>query len=194
MDIRFHEEILCHLNRSAQDPDYFECYAFKPLLRVVQEPVTKLNDSYGRRKEVLKKEVVKGFLSKDKIKYQKALALQKLRSDPDGVFMDVKYHFAWNVIYRRPVFSPKNDVANFANDFFSECIELGGDFVNLLWLASDHIHLYVDSNGESSVETMVQEIKRFSEEAIQERCFRLTEEPDIESKIWDAAYFSETLG
>jgi REP element-mobilizing transposase RayT len=174
--------------------DYFECYAFKPALRVVREPGSMVNDSYGRRKEVLKTESIKGFLSTDTIKYQKALALQKLTNDPDGVFLDIKYHFAWNVVYRRPVFSPKNDIAKFTCDFFSKCIELGGDFVNLLWLASDHIHLYVDSNGESSVETMVQKIKRSSEEAILKRFFHLTGQPGTESKIWDAAYFSETIG
>ena len=182
------------MNRSTQDPNDFECYAFKPLLRIIHGPGTKVNDSYSPRKQVLKRESVKRFLSTDRIKYKKAVALQKLKSDPDGVFLDIKYHFAWNVIQRRPLFSPGNDIANFTYGFFSKSIELEGDFVNLLWLAPDHVHLCVDSNGESSVDTVIKEIKRFSEEAILERFFHLTEQPDTEFKIWDAAYFSETIG
>jgi REP element-mobilizing transposase RayT len=193
-DIRFHEEVLCDLNRSAQDLNHFECFAFRPLLRVVDKQGTEADDPYGRRKESLQRETVERFLSTDRMKYQKALALQKLRSDPDHVFLDIKYHFAWNVIHRRPVFSPRNDIAKFTYEVFSKSIELGGDFVSLLWLASDHIHLYVDSNGQSSVETMVEEIKRLSEEAILERFFHLAKRSETESKIWDTAYFSETIG
>jgi REP element-mobilizing transposase RayT len=164
------------------------------LLRVIGGPGTEPNGPYGRRRKRLQRETVQSFLSTDRIEYQRALALQRLRSDPDHVFLDIKYHFAWNVIHRRPVFSPRNDIAEFAYEVFSKSIELNGDFVNLLWLASDHIHLYVDSNGQSSVETMVVEIKRLSEEAILERFFHLTKPPETESKIWDTAYFSETIG
>lgn len=39
-----------------------------------------------------------------KIKYKKALALQKLERDSDGVYVELKYHFVWNIINRRPVF------------------------------------------------------------------------------------------
>jgi REP element-mobilizing transposase RayT len=193
LDIGFREEVLCQLNRVAQDLNYFQCHAYKPVLRLVHKPGTQVNDLYGRREQVLKSQSVERFLSTDTIGYKKAVALQKLSTDPGGVFLDIKYHFAWNVIHRRPVFSPKNDIANFTYDLFSKPIELGGDFVNLLWLASDHIHLHVDSNGDRSVETVVKEIKRFSEKAIFEKFFRQTEHPDTESTIWDTAYFSETM-
>jgi hypothetical protein len=52
----------------------------------------------------------------------------------------------------------------------------------------------VESDGELSVETMTQEIKRFSQDAI------LGELTDIEDRfaagmsIWDVAYFTETVG
>jgi hypothetical protein len=60
--------------RSTQDTDYFECYAFKPTLRVVRKPEIEVNDLCGRRKEVLKTESVRKFLSTDTIKSQKAFA------------------------------------------------------------------------------------------------------------------------
>ena len=55
------------------------------------------------------------------------------------------------------------------------------------------IHLYVESDGTHSVDTMIREIKRFSNNAI-------LSNPGIKSKldegseIWDLAYFSQTVG
>lgn len=66
--------------------------------------------------------------------------------------------------------------------------------MSLLWLAPDHIHVHVDSDGERSVETMVQDIKRFSENAILARFVDIKGKLDKKIGIWDAAYFSETIG
>jgi hypothetical protein len=37
---------------------------------------------------------------------------------------------------------------SFINEIFSKCNELAGGFIRLLWLAPDHLHLYVESDGE----------------------------------------------
>lgn len=34
-DLSFKEEVLCDLNRSIQNPTFFECYAFQPLLKLI---------------------------------------------------------------------------------------------------------------------------------------------------------------
>jgi len=151
---------------------------------------TNLHDGH---QESLEKESIQKFLQSDKIKYQKALALQKLKDDPNGVFIDIKYHFAWNVIHRKPVFKPTNETFDFFYDTFLKCNDLVGAFVSLLWLAPDHVHLYVNSDGERSVETMVQEIKRYSNKAI------LSGLNDIKERLngidlWDVSYFSQTIG
>ena len=134
------------------------------------------------------------LLNSDKIKYKRALARQKLGRDPDGVYVQLKYHFTWNVTQRMPVFNPISNFINFIHDTFLVCSERVGGFVDLLYLAPDHIHIYVESDGELSVEDMVLEIKDFSNDAI------LTEPSDIKEKfegdigIWDEAYFAETVG
>jgi REP element-mobilizing transposase RayT len=177
---------------SLQDPAAFKCHAFQPILKLVDRTnKTSLNAS---PKEPLKTKSITRFLQSDKIKYNKALALQKLNSDPEGVFIDVKYHFAWNVTHRMPVFNPDNNLSDFVHDTFLNCSELVGGFVSLLWLAPDHVHLYVNSDGESSVETMVKEIKQFSKNAILEKFIDIKEKFDKGIEIWDAAYFSETIG
>ena len=46
--------------------------------------------------------------------------------------------------------------------------EAVGGFVSLLWLAPEHLHLYVESNEETSIETIVQEMKHRSSSVILE--------------------------
>ena len=106
-----------------------------------------------------------------KIKHKKALVLQKMERDPDGVYVELKYHFVWNVINRRPVFHLTDDIFNDIYDIFLRCSELVGGFVNLLWLASDHLHLYVESDGELSVDQMVQ--KKMSSGSCGYRWYRM---------------------
>lgn len=193
-DIEFQEEVLCYLNRCIQEPADFKCHASQPLLKLVDSSGTKQRALYARSKEPLKAESITRFLQAAKIKYKRALALQKLNSDPEGVFIDIRYHFAWNVTHRKPVLDLDNDIFDFLNGAFSNCNELVGGFVSLLWLAPDHIHVHVDSDGERSVETMVQDIKRFSENAILARFVDIKGKLDKKIGIWDAAYFSETIG
>lgn len=192
-EIHLSEAILCHLNRSTQERSDFQCYAFQPLLKAVIPYGHEGLDSFDHTKKGAGNEPFPRWLSSDTIKYQKALALQKLNRDPEGVFEDLKYHFAWNVVYRRPVFSPPEDYLSFIGNIFFKCSELIGGFVNLITLALDHVHVYVESDGTHSVDTMIREIKRFSNNAI-------LSNPGIRSKLderaemWDVAYFSQTVG
>jgi REP element-mobilizing transposase RayT len=93
-----------------------------------------------------------------------------------------------------PVFNPINNFIDFVHDTFLACSERVGGFVNLLCLAPDHVHLYVESDGELSVEEMVHKIKRFSNNAILEEFSFVREKFIGDAKIWDEAYFVETIG
>ncbi|MCD4786629.1 MAG: IS200/IS605 family transposase [Desulfobacterales bacterium] len=194
-DLEFQENVLCHLNRCIQNPAVFECYAFQPALKLV--------GSSDQEFPSLPNSVVKdnspqnGFhelLDSDKIKYQRALALQRLSRDPDSVFVELKYHFAWNVIYRKPVFALPANIFDFVCDTFSKCSEIVGGLVDLLWLAPDHLHLYVESDGSNSVETIAQEMKRVSAAAILAEFGDLKASLDAQKELWDKAYFVETIG
>lgn len=191
-NLEFDEAVLCHLNRCMQDPVEFTCYAFQPMLKLVGTIGQKAEDLTEPPKEHPKREF--NLLRSDRIKYKRALALQKLSRNPDDVFMELKYHFAWNVVYRRPVFMPISDFFDFVDETFMECGDLIGGFATLLYLASDHVHLHVESDGELSVEEMVQEMKQYSSDAILTEFSELKETFDQGSDIWDETYFAETVG
>ena len=193
-ELKFDECVLCDLNRLMQAPHSFQCYAYQPVLAIVNPSETKTPDFSGGLKRIQNQEFFLKYLRSDKMKYKKALALQKLNDDPDGVFMELKYHFAWNVIHRKPIFRLSSDIFDFVYDRSLKCSELVGGFVNLLWLAPDHIHLYVESDGGLSVETMVNEIKEYLKDGILSELTAIKDKLGTESIIWDETYFSETIG
>ena len=109
-DLKFHEDILCYLNRCVQDPLNFKCHAFQPIFKLVAPAVNKVSKSSNHTTYNLPRKSIQELLKSDKIKYEKTLALQKLKRDPDGEFMELKYHLVWNVIYRKPVFIPDDSI------------------------------------------------------------------------------------
>ena len=193
-DIKFEEEILCHLNRCIQKPSEFKCHAFQPALKLVDSLDPKGQKPSVLSRKNLRPESIKKFLQSDKVKYQRALAVQRLIYDPDGVFMNLKYHFSWNAIHRTPLLSSNTDIIDLIYDSFFRCSERIGESVNLLWLAPDHIHIYVETDGERPVEEIVQEIKRVSQEIVFTKYSSTMKELQLDNHIWDEAYFAETLG
>ena len=193
-DLEFQENVLCHLNRCIQNPAVFECYAFQPALKLVGASDREISSSPNCIKDNSPQNDFQELLDSDKIKYQRALALQRLGRDPDSVFIELKHHFVWNVIYRKPVFAHPADIFDFVSDTFSKCSEIVGGFVDLLWLAPDHLHLYVESDGSNSVETIAQEIKRVSAAAILAEFGDLNASLGTQKDLWDKAYFVESIG
>jgi REP element-mobilizing transposase RayT len=82
----------------------------------------------------------------------------------------------------------------FISHTITACSETVGGFTSLLWLAPDHIHLYVESDGGVSPEKMAQGLKRLSEAPILERFPDLIVSPAMEAGLWDEVCFVETIG
>ena len=61
-------------------------------------------------------------------------------------------------------------------------------------MAPDHIHVYVESDEELSVEKIAHRIKRFSNEAILKKFPYIKDTFGEGAGIWDEAYFVETIG
>lgn len=191
--IDFYESVLCDLNRSVQEPADFLCHAFQPILKLArpaEEKESHIPVSLGGISRIGR---FNEMLSSEKYKYQKALALQKHERDPDHVFMNLKYHFAWNVIHRRSLFILSEDYSAFVHDIFFRCRELVGGFSSLIWLAPDHIHVYVESDGDESPDTLVKGMKEFSRKNILREFSDLKGKIDPEMSLWDEAYFVETV-
>jgi REP element-mobilizing transposase RayT len=189
--LSFQEKVFCDLNRSIQNPIFFECHAFQPLLKLVAPSGQETWPEPNVRSEKI---IIEKLLDSDKVKYQRALALQRLTRNPDDVMLDIKYHFAWNVIGRKSAFAEPAPMVDFISNTFTTCSEAVGGFTSLLWLAPDHIHLCVESDGAVSPDNMAQKLKRLSEAPILERFPDLIASPDVETGLWDEAYFVETIG
>ena len=188
-EVGFPESILCDLNRSVQETGGFQCHAYRPALRLVGALE---KETSGQ--DMSSEDTFKELFQSDKIKYERALALQKLQRDPDMITVQLKYHLVWNVSHRRPVFAPANDFIDLVHDAFLETSEAARGFVNLLYLAPDHVHVYVESDGERSVEAMANDIKRLSAQTILEKFPPLRDALGARIKIWVRAYFVETVG
>ncbi len=191
--LAFEELVLCDLNRCVQEATGFECHAFQLTLKLVGSPGKQMDDLDIDLPAAGEKVALSELLDWDKIGYERALALQKLDRDPDFVYVQLKYQFAWNVSLRRSVFKPVNDFIDFVNATFLSCSEMVDGYVQLLYLAPDHVHLFVESNGDLSPEDITTKIKQYSNNTILEKFPSVIDNLDVDTGIWDKAYFVETM-
>ena len=193
-DLGFAESILCHLNWSVKDQGDFVCYAFRQKLAVVEKSAAKAASKDVATADSCRSAEIKRLVDSDKFKYKKALAVQRLNRDPDEIYLDLKYHFVWNVLYRRPVFEKSVDCFDFISDLFLTCGDMVGGYAQLLWLAPDHVHIYVVTDGRESVDTIIRKLKQYSGKAIIDNFPEVSKKINHKKRLWDKAYFSETIG
>ena len=194
LDLRISESLLCHLNRCVQANDKFICHAFRQKLINVNKPTTEKAGIEISPADSFRADKIKKLLDSDKSKYRNALAVQRLHRDPDGVYLDLKYHFAWNVMCRRALFEKSSDYFDFISDLFLTCGDLVGGYAQLLWLAPDHVHIYVVTDGRDPVETVIRKLKQHSGKAIIDNFPEAAKKLNPKNRLWDKAYFSETIG
>jgi REP element-mobilizing transposase RayT len=166
----------------------FECHAFKPVSTPAVSLVSGARPLLDEQKDGAAPAGYEALLNSDRFKYRRTLAVQRIQRDPDSVYMELKYHVAWNVVSRKPVFVHPADVVDVIDHAFLDCGELVGGFVSLLWLAPDHIHFYIESDGEKSIDTIAQYLKRVSANALNKTT------GGVNRRIWDKVYFAETVG
>jgi len=90
-DLSFQAEVLCYLNRSTQNSSAFEFHAFQPLLKLT---VSSGQQTRPKPKAQPAEIILDKLFDSDKLKYERALALQKLAGDPEDVMLEIKHHFA----------------------------------------------------------------------------------------------------
>jgi REP element-mobilizing transposase RayT len=95
---------------------------------------------------------------------------------------------------RKPLFKNPEDDINNIQDAFSTFGGLAGDVVSVLWLAPDHMHLYVESDGEKSIDAVIRKLKRVSEAAINKNRSKRESFHKADRMTWDNVYFVETIG
>ena len=65
---------------------------------------------------------------------------------------------------------------------------------HLLWLAPDHLHVYIESDGGKSIGAIIRKIKSFLTKEILANFQEIIKIFDQKGDLWDKAYFAETLG
>jgi len=194
-DLEFDELVLCDLNRAAQERGEFVCGAFRPKLQVVGEfSGIEPGNSRPSRRPRLREEVLLDRLESEQLRADRQRMCEQLRRDVDATYVELRYHFAWNVARRAPVFRQVDDCFRVVYDSFIRCSETVGGFASLLWLAPDHVHVYVESNGEKTVEEIHRQLKCCSADYLAKRLPPTGLEILPGEAIWDDAYFVETVG
>jgi REP element-mobilizing transposase RayT len=194
-DLRFDTTILCDLNRSVQQgTNEFKCYAFEPKLSLVTtETQSQPNDIHQQSTPANKAAVVTQMMS-DRMKYRKALALQKLARNPDEEIIELKYHYVWNVAERRPLFADGKESFERVYDALINPSIPSVLCAALIWLAPDHVHVYCESDGSDSPESVMHALKQVIEASVKKKPLDVTAGLGNHWNLWDEGYFVETIG
>ena len=187
-DLSIPESVLCDLNRTVQSSaNEFYCHAFQPMLNMVipqNKQIPNLAEN-GKKQN--------GSFLSDKTKYQIALYLQKLNKDPDFVFAYLKYHVLWNVFQREKAFPESPDLMESISVIFKNSMKQADTMVLPLWIAPDHVHVYVETSGKISIDKMIRKIKKATEQKLI-RCLKGVNRRNFETLLWDDSYFVESIG
>ena len=182
-DLNFSETILCELNRSVQQGgDTFKCDAFRPKLSVVNRDDTE----QSRAEDV--SENTEGMSLKEK--WFKAYAVQQLEMNPDLIYANLRFHVVVSTTQRIKLFS--NQHVDQIDEIFNQAeFPFDNTNVHLLCLAPDHIHLYVESSPDYSLDEIVHAVMEYSEREIP---IQLPELQQNSQLLWERSYFSEGIG
>jgi len=182
-DVQFAEQVLCDLVREGQsEKQPFRCAAFLPALSVVRHDETEaLHMEEGSEDTV-------NISPKDK--WFRAYAVQQLSLHPALIDFTIRYHVVLSTRQRTNVFAsehrePMADMVRQAAVPFEQTT------AHVLWLASDHLHLYLDATPDYALDEIVHAIMDDLEHAMTHLFPAL---PHSNQPVWERAYFAEGIG
>ncbi len=181
-DIQFPEQRLCDLVREGQsEKQPFRCAAFRPALSVVHRDHTE-----ARHMEEGSEDTV-NMSPKDK--WFRAYAVQQLGSNPDLIDFTIRYHVILCTRQRVNIFSSEHDEP-MADLVRQAALSFEQTTAHVLWLASDHLHLYIDATPDYALDEIVYAIMDDLErETRQFPALQHSNQP-----IWERVYFAEGIG
>lgn len=156
-DVQFPEAILCDLVRDDErDEQAFHCAAFRPTLSVVHRDET----AASPMEEVLGDTVSMS----PKEKWFRAYAVQQLGINPDLISFTIRYHVVFSTRQRTKVFAREH--LESMTDLVREAVfPFEQTTVYVVWLASDHLHLYIDATPDDALDEIVDAIREHLEHA-----------------------------
>ena len=181
----FSEEVLCYLARNGSEHESLtECGAYRPKLTLATSKQHNSIPSENRKND--------DSGATDKDKWFRAYSKQQLQLNPDEIHFKLQFHVCLisqkrNIIFLNPseyLEGIQDIVHQISNSFENTQIEV-------LWLSSDHIHLYVNTTPDYSLDEIVDKLIKISEKEIQSRYPAVVKEFN---DVWEAGYFAETIG
>jgi REP element-mobilizing transposase RayT len=124
-----------------------------------------------------------------KDKWFRAYAVQQLSFHPDLIDFTIRYHVVLSTRQRVNVFSsehrePMADLVRQAALPFEQTT------VHVLWLAADHLHLYIDATPDYALDEIVHAMREYLErETRQFPALQPSHQP-----VWERAYYAESIG
>src|SRR5882762_9171891 len=182
-DVQFLEQVLCDLVREGQsDKQPFRCAAFRPALAVVRHDEIEASPLEEGSEETV------SMSPKDK--WFRAYAVQQLNLSPDLIDFTIQYHV---------VLSPRQRVNVFASEHREQIADMVRQAAlpfeqttaHVLWLASDHLHLYIDATPDYALDEIVHAIRDHLEHAMMHL---FSEWQHSHQPVWEQAYFAESIG
>src|SRR5215831_13986460 len=182
-DVQFPEKILCNLVREVQsEKQSFRCAAFRPALSVVRH-----DEIEARPMEEGSEDTVK---MSPKDKWFRAYAVQQLSFNPDLIAFTIRYHVVLSTRQRVNVFSSEHS-EQIADMVRQAALPFEQTTAHVLWLASDHLHLYIDASPEYALDEIVHAIREYVEHEM--ATLFPTLKPSNQP-VWERAYFAESIG
>ena len=182
-DAQFPEQVLCGLVREGQsEKQPFRCAAFRPALSVVRrDEIEALSVEEGSEDTV-------SMSPKDK--WFRAYAVQKLSLTPDLIDFTIRYHVVLSTRQRTNVFASEHDEP-MADLVRQAAIPFEQTTAHVLWLASDHLHLYIDATPDYALDEIVHAI---IDDLEREMAHLFPALPHSNQPCWERAYFAEGIG
>src|SRR5215467_7033820 len=182
-DAQFPEQMLCDLVREGQsEKQPFRCGAFRPALSVVR------HDEIEARPMEEGSEDTLNMSSKDK--WFRAYAVQQLSLDPNLIAFTIRYHVVFSTKQRTNVFSSEHR-EQIADMVRQAALPFEQTTAHILWLASDHLHLYIDASPDYALDEIVHAIREYLEHEMVNLFPAL---PQSNQLVWERAYFAESIG
>ena len=142
--------MVCDLVREGQsEKQPFRCAAFRPALSVVQHDYAEAPPMEEGSEDTV------NMSPKDK--WFQAYAVQQLRLHPDLIDFTIRYHVVFSTRQRTNVFSSEHR-EQIADLVRQAAVPFEQTTAHVLWLASDHLHLYIDASPDYALDEIVHAI------------------------------------
>jgi REP element-mobilizing transposase RayT len=125
-----------------------------------------------------------------KDKWFRAYAVQQLGGDPDLIYAKIQYQVVFSTRQRVNVFSSAHG-EQIADLVRQAALPFAQTKAHVVWLASDHLHLYIDTSPEYALDEIVHTIGEYLEQAITSLLPQLQHS---NPSLWEQAYFAEGIG